>query len=158
MAKACLNQKNIYELCLFGVYGKYEEWERRFISNAICRALKGMDITLHKNVYFDYLWVDDLIKIISFFIEKDNLRYKRYNVCRGEKVDLYSLAVQVKKTLDSECSILVGEPGWKREYTADNNRMLNEMNGLSFTKLEVTIAELCEYYKEHLSEIVTEKL
>lgn len=31
MAKACLNQKNIYELCLFGVYGKYEEGEKIYL-------------------------------------------------------------------------------------------------------------------------------
>lgn len=56
--------------CVYLEYTENMRRERRFISNAICRALKGMDITLHKNVYFDYLWVDDLIKIISFFIEK----------------------------------------------------------------------------------------
>lgn len=158
MAKTCVQKDNIYELCLFGVYGKYEEWERRFISNAICRVLKGMDITLQKNVYFDYLWIDDLVKIIPFFVEKDNLQYKRYNVCRGKKFDLYSLALTVKKILNSECAILVGEPGWKREYTASNCRMLNEMGGFVFTDLESTIASLCEYYKKHISEIDDKKL
>ena len=90
MSKICEQNENIYDLRLFGVYGKHEEWERRFISNAICRALKGKDITIHKNVYFDYLWVDDLCKIMEWFIEH-NPRHKHYNVCRGERIDLYSL-------------------------------------------------------------------
>lgn len=64
MAKLCEQSDNIYELCLFGVYGKYEEWERRFISNAICRGLKGMDITIRQNMYFDYLYVEDLVGIL----------------------------------------------------------------------------------------------
>ena len=60
MSKSCKYLDNIYDLRLFGVFGKYEEWERRFISNAICRVLKGMDILIHKNIFIDYLWIDDL--------------------------------------------------------------------------------------------------
>ena len=158
MAKACLNSKNIYELCLFGVYGKYEEWERRFISNAICRALKGMDITLRKNIYFDYLWIDDLIELLIPFIEKKDLCYKRYNVCRGEKKDLYSLAVMVRETLEIDCKIVVKESGWEREYTANNNRMRQEIGEIHFTEWKETIRSLSEYYKQHLAEIDAEKL
>lgn len=152
MAKNCLMSDKIYDLCLFGVCGKYEEWERRFISNAICRALKGMDITIHKNVYFDYLWVEDLIKILPYFIENE-LQYHRYNVCRGEKIDLYSLAVMVRETLHIDCKIKVEEVGWKSEYTGDNRRMLEEMGGFQFADLRNSIKELCTYYKEHLQEI-----
>ena len=152
MAKNCLKSDNIFDLCLFGVYGKYEEWNRRFISNAICRALKGMDITIHQNVYFDYLWVEDLIKVLPYFIEND-LKYKRYNVCRGEKIDLYSLARIVKGILNIDCEIKVAESGWKPEYTGDNQRMIDAIGEVKFTELEDTIETLCMYYREHLDEI-----
>ena len=89
MSKVCQESNNIYDLRLFGVYGKYEEWERRFISNAICRALVGKDITIKKNVYFDYLWVEDLCDIVHWFIENVP-KHHHYNVCRGSKIDLYS--------------------------------------------------------------------
>ena len=152
MAKSCLKSDNIFDLCLFGIYGKYELWERRFISNAICRALKGMDITIHQNVYFDYLWVEDLIKVLPYFIEND-LKYKRYNVCRGEKIDLYSLARIVKGILNIDCEIKVAESGWKPEYTGDNQRMIDAIGEVKFTELEDTIETLCMYYREHLDEI-----
>ena len=45
--------KNIYDLILFGIFGKYEDWRIRFISNTICHALYGMDLTMNQNVYFD---------------------------------------------------------------------------------------------------------
>lgn len=157
MAKNCLKSDNIFDLCLFGVYGKYELWERRFISNAICRALKGMDITIHQNVYFDYLWVEDLIRVLPYFIEND-LKYKRYNVCRGEKIDLYSLAVKVREILNIDCEIKVAESGWKPEYTGNNNRMLEEMGGFQFSDRNNSIQKLCEYYKAHLDEINPDKL
>ena len=58
--RTCENSKNIYDLRLFGVYGKYENGKKIYF-NAICRVLKGKDITIRQNVYFDYLWIDDLL-------------------------------------------------------------------------------------------------
>lgn len=157
MAKACENSSNIYELCLFGVYGKYEEWERRFISNAICRVLKGKDITIQQNVFFDYLWVEDLTQIVRWFIENDPC-YRRYNVCRGQKADLYSLASIVRETLCADCDIVVAKEGWKPEYTGDNRRLIKETGGFEFTAFQESIRLLCDYYRENKDRIEVEKL
>ena len=151
MSKACRGS-NIYDLRLFGVYGKYEEWERRFISNAICRALKGMDITIQKNVYFDYLWIDDLSSIMRWFIENEPL-HRHYNVCRGSRIDLYSLACMVREILGTDCGIAVGQQGWKPEYTGSNERLMDEMGNFLFAGYEESIRELCEYYKSNISMI-----
>ena len=157
MSKACIERSNIYDLRLFGVYGKYELWERRFISNAICRALKGMDITIQKNVYFDYLWVDDLAEIMKWFIEHEP-KHHHYNVCRGSKIDLYSLACMVREILNVNCNIVVKEPGWKPEYTGDNSRLLEEIGDFQFASFEDSIKQLCEYYKENINQIDASKL
>lgn len=157
MSKSCREDGNIYDLRLFGVYGKYEEWERRFISNAICRALRGKDITIQKNVYFDYLWIDDLCDIMRWFIENEP-KYHHYNVCRGSKIDLYSLACMVRNILGIDCDITVSEPGWKPEYTGDNTRLLEELGNYRFTGFEESISKLCEFYKEHIDEIDESKL
>ena len=76
----------------------------------------GMDITIQKNVYFDYLWVEDLCRILLWFVEHEPV-HKHYNVCRGIKTDLYSLGCMVREILDIDCKILVAKPGWKPEYT-----------------------------------------
>lgn len=157
MSKVCKQNNNIYDLRLFGVYGKYEEWERRFISNAICRALIGKDITIQKNVYFDYLWIDDLCDIMQWFIENVPLQ-KHYNVCRGSKIDLYSLACLVREILDIDCNIMISEQGWKPEYTGNNTQLLAEIGNYQFTEFEESVTALCEYYKEHIDIIDTDKL
>lgn len=157
MSKCSTKDSNIYDLRLFGVYGKYEEWERRFISNAICRALKGMDITIQKNVYFDYLWIDDLCDIMGWFIE-NKPKYHHYNVCRGTKIDLYSLAQMVREILDIDCRIVVAEEGLKPEYTGDNKRLLNEIGNYEFTSFWDSIRELSDYYKKNIDLIDAEKL
>ena len=157
MSKICDNSNNIYDLRLFGVYGKYEEWHRRFISNAICRAISGLPITIEKNVYFDYLWISDLIQIMEWFVENEP-QYKHYNICRGSRIDLYSLAIKVKEVSKIDCEILVKFTGLKPEYTGCNKRMLNEIGEFEFTNWEDSIRVLCEFYKKNIDSIMVEKL
>ena len=157
MSNICDSKRQIYDLRLFGVYGKYEEWERRFISNAICRALKGKDITIEKNVYFDYLWIEDLCNIMKWFIENEP-KHKHYNVCRGQKIDLYSLACMVREILGINCDIIVKEPGWKLEYTGNNQRLLREMGEYKFTSFKDSIRELCVFYQKNINMIDESKL
>lgn len=157
MSKTCCEAENIYDLRLFGVFGRYEEWERRFISNAICRALKGRDITIQKNVYFDYLWIDDLCEIMRWFIENEP-RHKCYNVCRGSRIDLCTLACMVRDELGMDCNILVGESGWKPEYSGNNQRLLAEMGAYQFAGFRESIESLCQYYKTNLDIIDEAKL
>lgn len=59
---------NIYDLRLFGVFGKYEEWQRRFISNMIYRNLTGQTMGMNQNMYFDYLYINDLSSILEWFL------------------------------------------------------------------------------------------
>ena len=51
---------NIIDLRLVGIFGPYEDYTVRFISNACCRVLKGLPIVLRQDVLFDYLYVNDL--------------------------------------------------------------------------------------------------
>lgn len=157
MSKVCNEKNNIYDLRLFGVYGKYEEWEHRFISNAICRALKGKEITIQKNVYFDYMWIEDLGDIMEWFINNEP-KHKHYNVCTGKKIDLYSLACLIKKILDIDCDIVIAKKGWKKEYSGNNSRLLKEIGNYLFTEYEKAVAELCDYYKSIIDVIDEEKL
>lgn len=157
MSKTCEQNNNIYDLRLFGVYGKHEEWERRFISNAMCRALKGKNITIQKNIYFDYIWVNDLCCIMEWFVENVP-SYKHYNVCRGKKIDLYSIACKIREILNIDCDIVVGETGWKKEYTGDNKRLLNEIGDFQFSGIDETIYDLYEYYRSNIDMIDETKL
>lgn len=147
MAKEAENSDNIYNFRLFGVYGKYEAWERRFISNAICRALAHKPISIEQNVFFDYLYIDDLVRIVDHFIIHPP-RKKQYNICRGESRDLLSIAMAVKKAAESPFEIQVKREGQKAEYSGNNERMLEELGGFEFTGMEESIDALIGYYKE----------
>ena len=69
MSKYAESTDNIYNLRLFGVFGKFDDWRYRFISNACCKAVLDMPITIKQNSVLDYLYIDDLVKITKWFIE-----------------------------------------------------------------------------------------
>ena len=152
LSKQCMLKDNIYDLRLFGVYGKYEDWTRRFISNNVCRVLKGKPMTLSRNVFFDYIYIDDLFNIMCWFIEHEPA-HKHYNVCRGSHIDLLSLAMIIKEVMGIEYPLLVNQEGYKLEYSGDNQRLLSEIGGYSFRPFKETIEELVTYYQAHEQEI-----
>lgn len=136
---------NIVNLRCFGVYGKYEDASQRFISSAICNVLGGKPITIGQNVWFDYLYVGDLVKIIDYFITHD-AKHKFYNVASGRRVDLLTLAGIVENVSGSKQGIVVLKDGMNKEYTADNSRLKSEIPDFKFTSLESGIKRLYEYY------------
>lgn len=157
MSKFIDSKDNIYNLRLFGVFGKYENWEHRFISNAICKVLKGMNITIRQNVYFDYLYIDDLCKIVSWFIE-NNPKYNNYNVCVGSKIDLITIAQIILKLSKNKVDIIVDKDGLNKEYTGDNTRLIGEMGDIKFIPINKSVEELYNYYLRINKDIDCEKL
>lgn len=142
---------NIYDLCLFGVYGKYEEWQRRFISNNIVRSLKGLPMTLSQNAMFDFLYVDDLCKIVEWFIGHEP-KHKHYNVCTGQPVALLDLAEMINGVSGLGREIQIAKAGWQSEYSGDNSRLLAEMGQFHFADKKRSIEAMWNYYAEHIDE------
>ena len=142
------SQEKILNLRLFGVFGKYEAWEVRFISNACARVACGLPIVIRQNVIFDYLYVNDLTKITAWFIENTPSR-RVFNVCSGKGRDLRHLADIVAAASGRNPEIGVCNPGLALEYTADNSRLLREMPNFQFEPIEQSINELYHWYDEH---------
>lgn len=148
MSRIAEHCRNVYDLRLFSVYGKYEEWKRRFISNNLCKLIKGRPMTINKNVYFDFMHVADLCKIMRWFIENEP-KHRHYNVCTSMPIDLYSVAGLINECTGSDCEIQIFEEGWKPEYSGDNSRLLNEMGGFEFEPMKDAITALYQYWKDN---------
>lgn len=157
MNKYAQNTENILNLRLFGVFGKYEDWRVRFISNAICKTILNMPITIEQNVYFDYLYIDDLCEIVKMFIDNE-CKYKDYNIVTGKAIDLFSIAQIVKKVSGKNIPIIIKKNGLNYEYTADNKRLINEIGDLNFTHIEEGIKRLYCWYENNISMINKELL
>lgn len=144
---------NIYNLRLFGIFGPYEYWKTKFISNICCKAIKGLPLSIRRNCLFDYLWIDDFSRILLRFIEVSEPRYHTYNAVSGKTVSLYGLAEMVKKISGLDQSIYVCQDGMANEYTASNARIMQEISDFKYTDMEQSIKKLFTYYKEHEAEI-----
>ncbi|MFA5276434.1 MAG: NAD(P)-dependent oxidoreductase [Candidatus Omnitrophota bacterium] len=151
-AKYTEKSGNIRELRIFGIFGKYEDYAIRFISNAICKAIFDLPITLKQNRKFDYLYIDDLMPVIDHFIEK-NPAHKAYNVTPDQSMELLDLAKMVKNISGKELPIVVGDKTIGVEYSGDNSRLKSEMAGLRFTPLETALEKLYKWYLENKASI-----
>ena len=141
------NPRNIYNLRVFGIFGKYEDYTRRFISNNICRVLCGMNISMNKNMFFDYLYVDDFARIVEIFL--DNKPVKRsYNICAEKSIDLLTLAKSIKKIDGNKASIMIKEDGLNPEYSGDNSRFIEEFGEFNYTPTEKAIEALYNWYSD----------
>lgn len=142
------NSENIVCLRIFGLFGKYEDYRYRFISNAICRNIFGLPITIRQNVYFDYLYINDFVRIVEYFIEH-NTEHKFYNIGTGSRIDLKTIAEKINEISDKKSEILIKNSGLNNEYTCDNSRLTGEIKGFKFTEFDNYMTELYNWYKEN---------
>jgi GDP-L-fucose synthase len=149
--------ENIIQLRIFGAYGEYENYRYKFISNAIVKNLLHIPITINKNVFFDYIYVDDLVRMIDFFIHND-AKEKIYNVTTGTKIDLITLAELVNSTSDFQSDIKVLNDGLNNEYTSNNQRILKELGNFQFTSHQNAIAKMRCYFEENLDKLEIEMI
>lgn len=142
---------NILNLRIFACFGKYEDYRFKFISNAIVKNLLGLPITIRQNVNFDYVYVDDLVKMVLWAMTSHTV-YKAYNITRGMSVDLLTLAGLINSVADSPSEIVVDIPELNREYTSSNRRIIEECP-VDFTPHSIAIGLLYEYYSKNLSSL-----
>lgn len=97
--------ENILNIRLFGVYGKYEN-ESRFPTYAISQNLKKEPIIINRNVVFDYLYIEDLYRVIETFIQEKPIQ-KFINVTPTKSISLYEIAQIVNEISDFKSEIII---------------------------------------------------
>lgn len=147
-------KKNIVNLRVFGVYGKHEDFTRRFISNNICNLLCGRQVSVNRNMAFDYLYVGDFLLILEKFIERQ-CSFQNYNICTSKPVELIDLARMILEVVGSGDApdIVVKNEGVGPEYSGSNARFLKEFGQFEFREHKAAIADLGRWYLEHLEEL-----
>jgi len=140
---------NIVELRPFGVFGKYEDYAIRFISNAICKTLYNLPITIKENRKFDYVYINNLVSIVDYFIENKE-KYRSYNITPDESIELYTIAERVKKISQKDVPIYIAQNDMGIEYSGDNTRLHKEITNLKFTPIDDAINDLYHWYSENI--------
>ena len=139
---------------MFAIYGKHEDFTRRFISNNICNLLCDRQVSVGRNMAFDYLYIDDFLLILDKFIER-RCTFANYNICTSKPVELIDLARMILEVMrgGDPGDIVVRNEGMGTEYSGCNARFLREFGQFEFTDHKAAIADLSRWYREHLEEL-----
>jgi len=156
-AKYIEQADGIWELRPFGVFGPHEDWEIRFLSNAICKTLCDLPITIRQNRKFDYVYINDLIRVIDLFIGAEP-QHKFYNVTPNASIELETLAQMVLEISGKRLDIKVATPGMGTEYSGDNSRLRSEFPQIEFTPIRAAIEKLYAWYSQNRHHIRAEAL
>lgn len=139
------SSENIYNFRLFGIFGKYERWSQRFISNAICKNLYGFPITIRQDRRMTYLDVEDLCRITQWAIETKP-QYHIYNAGADQSYTLKQLAQYVNEYSEKKVPVFIAKEGMAPEYTASCKRLSDECN-IEYKNMGQSIKELFDWYK-----------
>jgi GDP-L-fucose synthase len=152
ISKYAEQTENITSLRVFGLYGKYEDYTFKFISNAIVKNLLGLPIIINQNVVFDYLCIEDFCGLVGRLLQV-KLAHAHYNITPTESIDLFTLAKLVNAVGTTKSEIKILNPGLNTEYTGSNQRLLKDLGGFNFTPYETSIKQLYAYYAARLGEL-----
>lgn len=142
---------NIYNFRLFGIFGKYERWSQRFISNAICKNLYGYPITIRQNRRMTYLDIEDLCRITQWAVE-NTPRYHLYNAGSDNSYTLQELAEMVNQEAKQPVPVFVAQEGMAPEYTVSCELLKQELN-IQYKSMQQSIRELFDWYASRLDTI-----
>ena len=157
MAEFSLMSENIYDLRLLGIFGKYELWDRRFISNCICKALCGFPLTIRQDRVMDYLDVADLCLMVDWVLQGDP-EHHAYNATSGKRYALSKLADEVLDRVGVDVPVFIAKEGLAPEYTSGNDLIVREMGGFEPTPIARSIEALIAFYRDHVEHIDRERL
>jgi len=146
MAKYALSSENIYNLRLFATFGKYDDWRTRIIPNVCSHAVLNKPLTINQNKYYDFMYINDLIKIIKWFIDNQPQK-KVYNVCTGKATSFKIITEKILKISGKKLDIKIKTKGLGREYSGDNSLLLNELKDFEFSPLDESIKALYKWYE-----------
>ena len=116
------------------------------------KNLLELPITIMQNVYFDWLYIQDLMHIIEHFL-LNNPQDNTYNITSGKKIDLLSIAQIINDASNFKSPIKIVNKGLNREYSGDNHKLLAEIGNYDFLSMEKSIKDLINYYKSNFASL-----
>jgi len=147
IAQKIKDRNDVLMLNIFACYG-YGEKGNRFPSYAISQVLKNLPVEINQNVIFDYLFVEDMERILEYFVENkpaDNI----INITPTQSASLYEIAQIVNAIALKSVEIKIKNPVMNNEYTGDNSLLLKNYPDLCFTDLKTGLEKLYRYIEEN---------
>jgi nucleoside-diphosphate-sugar epimerase len=108
MNRRIVQSGNTSNLRLFGCFDSNEE-PQRFIKANILRRLKGEPIVIHQNRFMDFVFMDDLVEVVEWYVNPPCKLPKSVNVVYGKKYSLLDIANLINYIADGPRSEIIVE-------------------------------------------------
>ena len=131
-------EKNFHNIRIFNVFGLDEENQRMIKSNII-NYIKKQNIVIHQDKLMDFFYIEDLIKLINYFID-NNYFPKEINAVYKNKYHLSEIASIINKLSDYEVDIIFNQPGFSKTYIG--KPVITEILPIKFEGLENSIKQI----------------
>lgn len=142
-----LKSEDVTTLRIFGIFGPYEDYTSKFISNCIAKDLVSLNIEIFKNTYYHYVYIDDFCRIVKSMLDIP-WPETSYNVTSSKLIDLFSLAKLVADCGQKNTHIDILNEGLGIEYSGNNTRLMALLPNFSFTPLAISVQKLYSFYQQ----------
>ena len=151
-----VSKKDVINLRIFGLFGKYEEYRFKFISNCIVKKLLGQSLVLNRNARYDYTYIDDFLQVVDSFMLAET-KERDYNVCSGYPIELLEIARIIEQLDENVRPVEVIQPQLGNEYSGNNARM-RQVHDREFMSMQDSVKLLYKYYENELKSIDVESI
>lgn len=104
IAKSIFKKSNFYNLRIFAVFDENEA-DTRLIKSNLIRYIKNQNLYLYNNKKMDFFYMEDLIKVVKYYIENKNLP-KEYNLVYEEKIEIADILNIINNLSDKKMEII----------------------------------------------------
>ena len=109
IAKSILHQDNFYNIKIFGVFDE-NELDTRFIKANIKRYIAKESIQIYQNKFMDFFYMEDLVKVVTYYIEEENPPKEFDCVYEEGSPTLSQLSLMINSLDEHKVKIFVENP------------------------------------------------
>jgi len=144
IAKRVLNHPKGINLRIFGCFGPHEE-QTRFFNTNINNYINHKNIEIFKDRKIDFIYANDLYKIISYYLKMGKETYNRdINCVYKEKYYLSEIAEMINNLDDHKVEIV--KQGNYNEFPYCGSP--NDISCIKYEGLEKGIKDCYEYFRQ----------
>lgn len=140
IAQRIAERDDVLCFIIFACYG-YGEKASRFPSYALLQNIQKQPITIERNVVFDYLFVEDMQRLIAQSL-KTPPHISLINMTPTISISLPALAEIANNVGEWTSEICLNNPIVQNEYTGDNTRLLTCFPSFTFTDYTIGMTKL----------------
>ncbi len=131
-----LQYSNVYNFRVFNIFHANEEPDR-FIKKCFIAKQNNTDITIFEDKYFDFVYEDDFVKIIKYYVdntENQTILHKTINISYATKYKLSDIA---KMILGSDNNIIINDTSCLKNYCGNHTKL--EQLGIQLDGLDKSL-------------------